>query len=64
MKDANKSRKDAIILKCLDCCAGQRGEVYKCELTHCPLWQWRTGIHETARQARAEKRKAKQEAGT
>jgi hypothetical protein len=29
--------------KCVDCCAGQPGEVRKCVATTCPLWPYRMG---------------------
>lgn len=35
----------AIRLKCLDCCAGQRLEIKACSALLCPLWRFRLGIH-------------------
>lgn len=31
--------------KCLDCCAGNKGEVAKCVSTTCPLWPYRKGTN-------------------
>ena len=33
----------AIRLKCVDCCAGSKGEVRKCVATSCSLWPLRMG---------------------
>lgn len=33
----------AIRLKCLDCVNGQIQEINKCQITKCPLWNYRTG---------------------
>lgn len=40
------TRAEAIKEKCLDCCCGQRNEVYKCTAEKCPLWRYRTGKDE------------------
>ena len=32
-----------IRLRCIDCCAGNYGEVKKCEAIECPSWPYRTG---------------------
>lgn len=40
------TRAEAIKEKCLDCCCGQRNEVYKCPAEKCPLWRYRTGKDE------------------
>jgi hypothetical protein len=33
----------AVRTKCIDCCAGQVGEVRKCTATKCALWSYRMG---------------------
>lgn len=33
----------AVRLRCLDCCANQRGEVARCTAYRCPLWSYRMG---------------------
>lgn len=33
----------AIRAKCLDCCAGQKGEIRQCTTPSCPLWPFRMG---------------------
>ena len=35
----------AIRAACLDCCAGNQGEVRKCVSTNCPLWPLRMGTN-------------------
>lgn len=40
-----KSPMKAIREKCLDCCAGQPGEVRHCESVKCALWPFRSGAH-------------------
>ena len=30
--------RSAVKLKCLECCAWDRGEVKRCEVSGCPLW--------------------------
>lgn len=37
---AGKSRKAAIRLKCLECCAWQMAEVARCQIRDCALWGW------------------------
>ena len=37
------TRKKAIRLKCLDCCAGQQKEVKLCPAEDCPLYRFRMG---------------------
>ena len=37
------TRKDAIRLRCLDCCGNQQGEVKRCTAYLCPLWPFRMG---------------------
>ena len=37
------TRRQAIRLKCLDCCCGNRAEVRSCHLKTCPLWRYRMG---------------------
>jgi len=37
-------RQAAMRLKCLECCAWQRAEVTRCELTGCALHQYRMGV--------------------
>lgn len=37
------TRKKAIRLKCLDCCAGNSAEVRKCTCYNCPLYRYRMG---------------------
>jgi len=39
------TRKEAIRAKCLDCCAGSRVEVRRCDDEGCPLWPYRLGTH-------------------
>lgn len=39
----NKSMKDAILLKCLDCCCYQYNEIKACTITNCPLYPFRNG---------------------
>lgn len=36
-------RKQAIRLKCIDCCCGQVREVKRCTAYECPLWNFRMG---------------------
>lgn len=38
-----KTAMQTIRLKCLDCCDGQRNEVRLCQVTGCPLWEYRFG---------------------
>ncbi len=33
----------SIRAKCVDCAGGSRAEVKSCELTDCPLWDYRLG---------------------
>jgi hypothetical protein len=35
--------------KCLDCCAGQSGEVRRCTAVRCPLWPYRMGANPFAK---------------
>ena len=37
------SRRQAIYLKCLDCCGDSWKEVLICQVFDCPLWPFRTG---------------------
>ena len=37
------TRKKAIRLKCLDCCAGSSAEVRKCTCYNCALYRYRLG---------------------
>lgn len=46
VKNETFSRKDAIRMKCLDCCAYDMTEVRKCPSKTCPLWQFRRGRSE------------------
>lgn len=39
------TRQTAIRLKCLDCCAGQSGEVRACTCDDCPLYPYRLSNH-------------------
>ena len=39
------TRKEAIRVKCLDCCAGSRVEVRRCDNEDCSLWPYRLGTH-------------------
>lgn len=41
------TRKKAIRLKCLDCCAGNSAEVRKCTCYNCPLYRYRLGKEDT-----------------
>lgn len=34
----------AIRAKCIDCCCGSRKEVDACELSKCPLYEFRLGM--------------------
>jgi len=38
-----RQRQAAIRLHCVQCTSYQAGEVARCELTHCPLWDLRKG---------------------
>ena len=40
------TRAQAIRLKCIDCCAGQKPEVRLCHIKECPLWRFRMGKEE------------------
>lgn len=35
----------AIRAKCIDCCCGSRKEVEACELSKCPLYEFRLGMY-------------------
>ncbi len=48
----------AIKEKCLDCCAGNRGEVRSCPVEGCPLWRFRLGARGYAKAAEKDKAKA------
>lgn len=50
----------AIRAKCIDCCAGQRGEVERCGAVNCPLYAYRLGKspNRKPRQLTEEQRKA------
>jgi len=37
------NRRQAIYLKCLDCCGDNWREVLICQVFDCPLWPFRTG---------------------
>ena len=37
------TRSQAIRAKCLDCCCGYAPEVKNCQVTNCPLWNFRMG---------------------
>ena len=39
--DHKRSRAEAVNLKCLDCCAGQREQVKGCPVVTCFLWPYR-----------------------
>ena len=41
-KDRPKTRKEAIQLKCLECCFNNEDEVDQCEITSCPLHGFRS----------------------
>jgi len=41
--DAPLTRKRAIRLKCLECCAGNGADVRRCGITGCTLWPYRLG---------------------
>lgn len=38
----------AIRAKCIDCCCGSRKEVEACELSKCPLYEFRLGTDSSA----------------
>lgn len=38
----------AIRAKCIDCCCGIRKEVEACELSKCPLYEFRLGTYSSA----------------
>ena len=42
-KKAERGRKDAIRLKCLECCCWNPAEVKRCHLVDCALWPFRLG---------------------
>lgn len=35
---ATTSYRDAVELKCLECCCWERAEAKRCDITGCPLW--------------------------
>ncbi len=35
---ATTSYRDAVELKCLECCSWERSEAKRCDITGCPLW--------------------------
>lgn len=39
----NRSMKDAIRMKCLDCCCYQFNEIKACTISNCPLYPFRNG---------------------
>mgnify|MGYP007119937528 CR=1 FL=1 len=43
------TRGKAIRLKCLDCCCGNSAEVRRCPVTKCPLWRYRMGNENKAK---------------
>jgi len=43
IKNVNLNRRKAIHERCLNCCCWHPGEVAKCALKKCPLYQFRTG---------------------
>lgn len=47
----------AIRRKCLDCNAGETGEVRKCVATGCPLWPFRMGSNPLNRRALSEEQR-------
>lgn len=40
MRDKTKSRKQAMLLKCWDCCGQYDDGMKDCEVTVCPLYEW------------------------
>lgn len=54
----NKSMKDAIRLKCLDCCCYQFNEIKACTITNCPLYPFRNGRNPFKRELTEEEKKA------
>lgn len=49
--------------KCLDCCAGQPGEVRSCPAAGCPLWPYRMGTNPFRAPASDAQREAGRAAG-
>ncbi len=43
MSGERLTRAQAIRAKCLECCAGQKAEVRKCEIKTCAWWRYRLG---------------------
>lgn len=41
----------AIRYKCLDCSAGSRSEIARCDIIECSLWEYRFGKHPTKEMA-------------
>lgn len=48
--DKPTGRKQAIRMKCLDCCCGNAAEVRRCPAEKCPLWEFRLGKNPYYRQ--------------
>ena len=44
--------------KCIDCCAGQKGEVRNCTATACDLWPYRMGTNPFAKRELSLEQKA------
>ena len=48
----------AIRAKCLDCCCGQANEVRLCEITSCPLYEFRMGHNPNIKRQYTEEQRA------
>lgn len=57
----NTSLKDAIRLKCLDCCCYQYSEIKACTITNCPLYPFRNGKNPFRRELTEEEREVLRE---
>lgn len=49
----------AVRQNCIECSGKNKQEVEKCELTDCPLWNWRFGRAVSVHMARRNKRRAR-----
>jgi hypothetical protein len=43
VSSSSKSPLPSIREKCIDCCAGNKAEVVRCQITSCVLWPFRMG---------------------